>query len=230
MAYYEMSFANHNILDIALSLIPPTVVQIRKNEGTKVNKYGQTEASYSEWIEVYGIVQPGGEQNEHTNGVDFSKKRVTIWLRGISLDGTHILWAPDQIRYVGCIYNVVGVKDWYPYDNYKECECVEAMNLGANQRNVKLPDNGTAKKTSSRRKTRDDANQQTLNFDVPQEVSNPESASVPPRRPSIFTADSTSVVNTDTNAQGNDTARQTIETQVQPPNPHARVGKAKIKF
>ena len=129
-----MSFANHNILDIALSLIPPTLVQIRKNLGTTVNKYGQMEATYGEWVEVYGIVQPGSEQNEHTEGVDFSKKHVTIWLRGIALDGTHIQWAPDQIRYVGKIFNVKGVKDWYPYDNYKECECVEVLNLDESQR------------------------------------------------------------------------------------------------
>lgn len=134
MAYSRMSFANHNILDIALSIIPPTVVQIRKNLGTVVNTYGQSEAIYSEWLDVYGIVQPGSEQNEHTQGIDFSKKHVTIWLRGVALDGTHVQWAPDQIRYVGSIYNVVGVKDWYPYDNYRECDCVEAMNLADNQR------------------------------------------------------------------------------------------------
>ena len=109
-----MSFANHNILDIALSIIPPTVVQIRKNLGVKVNKYGQSESAYSEWIEVYGIVQPGSEQNEHTERVDFSKKRVTIWLRGIALDGTHIQSAPDQIRYLGKIFNVTSVDDWFP--------------------------------------------------------------------------------------------------------------------
>lgn len=131
-----MSFANHNILDIALSLIPPTLVQIRKNLGTKVNKYGQVEAAYGDWVEVYGIVQPGSEQNEHTEGVDFSKKRVTIWLRGIALDGTHIQWAPDQIRYVGKIFNVIGVKDWFPYDNFRECECVEVMNLDDSQRGI----------------------------------------------------------------------------------------------
>lgn len=129
-----MSFANHNILDIALSIIPPTLVQIRKNLGTTVNKYGQVEATYGEWVEVYGIVQPGGEQNEHTEGVDFSKKNVTIWLRGIALDGTHIQWAPDQIRFVGKIFNVTGVKDWFPYDNYRECECVEVLNLDESQR------------------------------------------------------------------------------------------------
>lgn len=129
-----MSFANHNILDIALSIIPPTLVQIRKNLGTKVNKYGQAEATYGEWVEVYGIVQPGSEQNEHTEGIDFSKKHVTIWLRGVALDGTHIQWAPDQIRFVGKIFNVVGVKDWFPYDNYRECECVEVMNLDESQR------------------------------------------------------------------------------------------------
>lgn len=132
-----MSFANHNILDIALSLIPSTVVQIRKNLGTKVNKYGQSEASYSEWIEVYGIVQPGSEHNEHTERIDFSKKFVSIWLRGVALDGTHLQWAPDQIRYQKRIYNVIDVEDWFPYDNYRKCECVEAMNLGEDQRGLK---------------------------------------------------------------------------------------------
>lgn len=129
-----MSFANHNILDIALSLIPPTLVQIRKNLGTATNKFGQMQANYGEWIEVYGIVQPGSEVNEHVEGVDFSKKHVTIWLRGIALDGTHLQWAPDQIRYENRIYNVIGVKDWYPYDNFRECDCVEALNLDDSQR------------------------------------------------------------------------------------------------
>lgn len=129
-----MSFANHNILDIALSLIPPTVVQIRKNLGTTVNKFGQATASYGEWIGVYGIVQPGGESNEHTEGIDISKNHVTIWLRGIALDGTHIQWTPDQIRFVGKIFNVVDVKDWFPYDKYRECTCVEVLNLDESQR------------------------------------------------------------------------------------------------
>lgn len=133
-----MSFANHNILDIALSIIPSTVVQVRKNLGTKVNKYGQSEATYTEWIEVYGIVQPGSEQNEHTERIDFSKKTVTIWLRGYSLDGTHLQWAPDQIRYTDRIFNVTSIEDWFPYDNYRRCECVEVLNLGQDQRGANL--------------------------------------------------------------------------------------------
>lgn len=186
-----MSFANHNILDIALSLIPPTVVQIRKNQGNVVNRFGQSEASYSEWIDVYGIVQPGGEQNEHTNGVDFSKKHVTIWLRGISLDGTHIQWVPDQIRYVGAIYNVVGVKDWYPYDNYKECDCVEAMNLDDSQRGV-THTSVSPKKTITRRKSsipkKENPRQEMLDLDT--EKTEEVSISTPPAKPSIFTEES----------------------------------------
>lgn len=134
-----MSFANHNILDIALSIIPPTVVQVRKNLGTKINKYGQSEATYTDWIDVYGIVQPGSESNEHTERIDFAKKTVTIWLRGYSLDGTHLQWAPDQIRYIGRIFNVTNVVDWFPYDNYRQCECVEVLNLGPNQRGSTTP-------------------------------------------------------------------------------------------
>lgn len=170
-----MSFANHNILDIALSIIPPTVVQIRKNLGTAVNKYGQSTASYSDWIEVYGIVQPGGEQNEHTQGIDFSKKHVTIWLRGVALDGTHIQWAPDQIRFVGRIFNVVGVKDWYPYDNYRECECVEALNLGENQKaanSTMLSPQKRKPTTRKSKKTRAETSQQpSLQIEpTPQEI------------------------------------------------------------
>lgn len=150
-----MSFANHNILDIALSIIPPTIVQIRKNLGTKVNKYGQMEAGYGEWIEVYGIVQPGAEVNEHTEGIDFSKKKVTIWLRGVALDGTHIQWAPDQIRYVGRIFNVDSVTDWFPYDNYRQCECSEAINLDVSQRKKKLPPSMTAQRIRGIRQIRE---------------------------------------------------------------------------
>lgn len=129
-----MSFANHNILDIALSIIPPTVVQIRKAVKTEDNAYGQVSASYTEWVDVYGIVEPGSETNEHVHGIDFSKKRVSIWLRGVDLTGTHIQEAPDQIRYVGRIYNVVDVDDWFSYDNYRKCDCVEATNLPPEQK------------------------------------------------------------------------------------------------
>lgn len=178
-----MSFANHNILDIALSLIPPTLVQIRKNLGTTVNKYGQVEATYGEWIEVYGIVQPGSEQNEHTQGIDFSKKTVTIWLRGIALDGTHLQWAPDQIRYTDRIFNVTNVTDWFPYDNYRQCECVEALNLDDSQRAaVRKPMRKTAKKTSISQATYPIVPDSTEseNTPIPAEPSSPMSQSVPP--------------------------------------------------
>lgn len=163
-----MSFANHNILDIALSLIPPTLVQIRKYLGTKISKYGQAEAAYGEWVEVYGIVQPGNEQNEHTEGIDFSKKHVTIWLRGIALDGTHIQWAPDQIRYVGKIFNVTSVKDWFPYDNYRECECVEVLNLDDSQRGhiaatAQRPKRQTRKQKSAKAQ---ESEQQMIQFET----------------------------------------------------------------
>lgn len=212
-----MSFANHNILDIALSIIPPTVVQIRKNQGTVVNKYGQSEASYSEWIEVYGIVQPGAEQNEHTQGVDFSKKRVTIWLRGVALDGTHLQWAPDQIRYVGKIFNVIGIKDWFPYDNYRECECVEAMNLGDGQRGGMRSVSTFMRSVERRRakpvkKTPD--NQQSFAFDMPSEQ---PSTTAP--KPRMFVPQA---------AQGNDEHQEAGTNP--PPVKQMLVGRARIRF
>ena len=218
-----MSFANHNILDIALSIIPSTVVQIRKNLGTKVNKFGQSEASYSEWIDVYGIVQPGGEQNEHTQGVDFSKKHVTIWLRGVALDGTHIQWAPDQIRFVDAIFNVVSVKDWYPYDNYRECDCVEALNLGANQRTA--PEMPLAEKKSPRRRgtvKKEQEGQQMLAFDAPAEVPAATAATPTPipQKPAIFAPDEPK----------KDIAEEVVQPAAPPPRKPSLVGKARIRF
>lgn len=125
-----MSFANWNLLDDALTLIPPTKVQYRVASKQTTTEFGQITNVYSEWKDAYGIVQPGGEHNEHTEGIDFSKSRVSIWLRGVKLTGTSTgsSRTPDQIRYVGRIYNVVSVDDWYPYDNYRKCDCVEATN------------------------------------------------------------------------------------------------------
>lgn len=218
-----MSFANHHILDIALSLIPPTVVQIRKNQGTMVNRYGQSEAAYSEWIEVYGIVQPGGEQNEHTQGIDFSKKHVTIWLRGIALDGTHIQWAPDQIRYVGAIYNVIGVKDWYPYDNYRECDCVEALNLGATQRNPSVE--ARPKRTPHRRGAKTPKTEQTMLKEEPISTpsSEPVKASTPTETPTEEKTDTQATVVVEPVDMRKETNCET------PPNPML-LGKKKIRF
>lgn len=206
-----MSFANHNILDIALSLIPPTTVQIRKNLGTKVNAYGQVEAEYGEWIDVYGIVQPGGEQNEHTEGIDFAKKHVTVWLRGIALDGTHIQWAPDQIRYVGKIFNVIGVKDWFPYDNFKECECVEVLNLDESQR-------GKAALMSTRGRVLDKA-KSLKSYAMPQGIRTRRTDSQTNRKPSIFCPDEPKNDNAETNV--GDGAKEIAPTLV---------GKASIRF
>ena len=208
-----MSFANHNILDIALSMIPSTVVQIRKNLGTTVNKYGQSVANYGEWIEVYGIVQPGSEQNEHTEGMDFSKKRVTIWLRGVALDGTHIQWAPDQIRYVGKIFNVTGVKDWFPYDNYRECECVEVLNLDERQRGIA----SQAPKASRKGRKKESS----LQPELPLEMSPaPSNTSPIKKKPTIFCpAESSSQV---APPQESETTEAPVDTSL--------VGKARIRF
>lgn len=129
-----MSFANWNLLDEALTLIPPTKVQYRRWVKNSTNEVGMMSATYTEWTDAYGIVQPNGESNEHTEGIDFSKSRVVIWLRGVELTGTGAVShsSPDQILFYGKVYNVVTVDNWLPYDNYRRCECVLAANLGPN--------------------------------------------------------------------------------------------------
>lgn len=130
-----MSFANWNLLDDALTLIPPTKVKYRKWLENSTNKFGQISAGYGDWVDAFGIVQPNGESNEHVEGMDFSKSRVVIWLRATDLSstGTNAPRSPDQILYMDKVYNVMTVDNWLPYDNYRRCECVEASNLGPGQ-------------------------------------------------------------------------------------------------
>lgn len=215
-----MSFANHNILDIALSVIPPTVVQIRKAVGVSVNDYGQANSAYGEWREVYGIVQPGSESNEHTEGIDFSKKRVRIWLRGVDLTGTHIQDAPDQIRYLGRIYNVVSVDDWFPYDNYRMCECVEALNIPPSQRARKA----TATTAKRKPRTSDKAVSQTFG-----DMSNVKAAA---KATSTSAIQEELPLSTIPPAETKEKAEEPVHQQQETPTPEAKpiVKKAMIRF
>ena len=130
-----MSFANFNLLPLALgTLIPPTPFQYRKAGKTETNEFGQVISEYSEWIEAYGICQPAGKQNEHVEGIDFAKNRLSVWIRGVELKVTHDQETPDQVRYLGHIYNVVKNDEWGPYDDFYHVECVEVDNLGEGQK------------------------------------------------------------------------------------------------
>lgn len=120
---------------------------------------------------------------EHVEGIDFAKKRVSIWLRGEDLNGNHIQEAPDQIRFVGRIYNVVSVDDWFPYDNYKRCECVEVLNMPESQHTNPgeiLPPTGVPETQS----TESDGNAQTGGGEAgstPSQGSTPSPSPTPPK-------------------------------------------------
>lgn len=127
-----MSFANINILPWALSLIPKTKFQYRKFISNDVNEFGQAVATYGEWTDAFGIVVPSGMRDEHVEGIDFAKSRMTVFIQGVDLSPTHNVKTPDQILYCCKIYNIVSADNWLEYDNFRRCECVEVTNFDGN--------------------------------------------------------------------------------------------------
>ena len=129
-----MSYSNFNLLPLALgTLIPPTPFQYRQCNGRTTTEFGQVITSYTEWKDAYGIVQPAGKRNEHVEGMDLAKNRISVWIKGVELKVTHDQTTPDQVRYRGHIFNVVANDEWGPYDNFYHVECTEVDNLGEDQ-------------------------------------------------------------------------------------------------
>lgn len=124
-----MSFSNLNLLPQALSLIPPTPFQYRKFSNNEIDEYGQVTIGYGEWKEAYGIVVPAGRAMQNVEGIDLTQNRVSVFIKGVELDATYEQRSPDQIRYLGRIYNVIQVNDWFSYDDFHNVTAQEVKNI-----------------------------------------------------------------------------------------------------
>lgn len=124
-----MSFSNLNLLPQALGIIPPTPFKYRKFLQSEVDEFGQCIAGYSEWTDAYGIVVPAGERMETVEGIQIVRKSVTAFIKGVVLAATHDQASTDQIMFMGRIYNVTAVNDWFGYDDFHSVEAKEVVNI-----------------------------------------------------------------------------------------------------
>lgn len=127
-----------NLLERALRVIPRVAFEYRKFKGRTTNESGNVVQEYNEWIATSGMVQPGvissfggknvSEDDYKDMGFDWSKRHLTVWCKA-DLDNIRDNVAPDQVRYLGRVYNVIRCSDWDDYDGWKRCYCVEDLSV-----------------------------------------------------------------------------------------------------
>jgi len=128
-----------NLLKKALTIVPSETFQYRKVESVSTNEIGNTIATFSDWINTRGSVQPGLTFSFNARGISSmielkmaykigitqAKDLITVFTKEIDLVNTHFQQQPDQIKYDGRIFNIISVSNWLPYDSWKSLVCVE---------------------------------------------------------------------------------------------------------
>lgn len=128
-----------DILQTALRVIPKVKFQYRFFIERTINEFGQSVISYDDWQNVRGIVEPGvissfgGKNIEEKDykqfGLDASRDIITVWMSGIKVGTLTSKDCPDQVKYLGKVYNIVHVENWNSYNGWRRCFCEEAKNI-----------------------------------------------------------------------------------------------------
>lgn len=132
-----MSNALGCLLKLAGQVVPEVEFEYRILEGHTTNEIGNQVAMYGAWTKARGNIQPGLVHSFNARGVsdagaimkalgfDQSKRVVSVFAYGLTLNNIHDQDMPDQIRYHGLIYNIWSVSDWFDYDGWKSLVCIE---------------------------------------------------------------------------------------------------------
>ena len=113
-----------NILELALTLLPPVSFKIRMFNGSGVDEFGQSVAEYGEWIDCVGMVQPVQRSSYEENGLDFAKNYINAWVSK-KLFSVGLQKTPDQILWNGCLWNVTSVNEWNQYNGWVSVTAVQ---------------------------------------------------------------------------------------------------------
>lgn len=124
------------LLKKALTVVPKTRFKYRIVQSFVTNEIGNTIATYSEWTDAEGAIQPGLTFSFNARGVsspieiakkiglDISKNMITVFAK-LNLSNIAKQETPDQIMFDGRIFNIMSVSDWYEFDGWKSLICVE---------------------------------------------------------------------------------------------------------
>lgn len=124
-----------NIHSIAKSVIRQGSLSYRKFLSNSANDFGVVSQSFSDWIKIYGHIQPGivssfgGKAIELKDykelGLDWSKRYITIWITDKGLEPCCSKDGADQFLYHNKIFTVLQVENWDEFNGWQRCYCVE---------------------------------------------------------------------------------------------------------
>ena len=113
-----------NLLEAALSLLPPVTFEYRLYRGETVNDFGISVPSYSEWMVCVGMVQPVEASQYQDMQLDFAKRAINVW-GSIDLNAIDVQDHPDQVRFQGRVFNTERCTDWLGYNGWHCFVCTE---------------------------------------------------------------------------------------------------------
>lgn len=113
-----------NLLEAALSLLPPVAFEYRIYTGEGLNDFGISVPQYSEWKTCWGMVQPVEASQYEAFNLDYSKRAINVW-GSIDLNTLDVQDHPDQVRFQGRIFNTEQCTDWLGYNGWHCFVCTE---------------------------------------------------------------------------------------------------------
>lgn len=113
-----------NLLNTALSIIPPVSFSYMKWLGKETNELGIEVPRYGEPINVVGHSQPTNNYMYSTLGLDLDKNYRSFWIPNdvVSMDEQK---NPDKIVYSGETWIVIKTNAWFDYDGWTEVVAVK---------------------------------------------------------------------------------------------------------
>lgn len=108
---------NTNILQLALSVIPPRTIYLHKFLSIEVSEDGLDIPTFDNPIEVEAIVQAVQSNNYKELNLDFTKKYWYVHSTSQINDNSNQA-VSDVLSWDGKFYNITSKSDWYGYNGW----------------------------------------------------------------------------------------------------------------
>ena len=113
-----------NLLNTALSVIPPVSFSYSRWIGKTTSEIGLEVPQYADPVEVEGHCQPTTNSMYASLGLDLEKNYKSFWIPSnvVSIDEQT---NPDKITFGGSNWIVIKTVDWFSYDGWTEVIAVK---------------------------------------------------------------------------------------------------------
>ena len=109
-----------NLLNLAMSVIPPQIIQYIKFKSSTVNDYGELVCVYENPENVKAVIIEDSMSVYEQFGLSLQKDNRTIYVNKL-IKATHNQKASDRFFFDGSYWNVIATTDWHGYNGWSSC-------------------------------------------------------------------------------------------------------------